>query len=157
MTMVLCDLDHFKRINDTYGHGRGDEVIVAFANHLVQAASAEASIGRLGGEEFAVLLPTGDVRSTRLFAEGVRASSSVTPVEGLPENVRVTASFGIALAEPGDTLKDLLHRADLALYQAKKDGRDRVRVAPPETLGPRTGRETRGERRRLPHRRARVA
>jgi len=127
MALVICDLDHFKAINDTFGHASGDMVIRAFGAFL-REASAQHVVGRIGGEEFAILLPGANLAAARLFAEAVRAAFSSLPVEGLPERLRCTASFGVAERMPGEMLSDLLSRADKALYEAKRDGRDCVRA-----------------------------
>lgn len=124
--LVLCDLDHFKVVNDTYGHDCGDRVIAAFANHLRLMAGQKDVLGRMGGEEFAILLPRTGLPAARLFAEGVRVSFGDALVAGLPEQIRVTASFGIAIQNRAETLSAMLRRADEALYQAKRGGRDRV-------------------------------
>ena len=130
-SIVICDLDHFKSINDTYGHATGDRVISAFAAQLQEAVADEHVVGRIGGEEFAVVLPGTNASAARLFAEGVRNSFSTAMVDGLPATFRPTASFGVAELREADTLSDMLRRADLALYEAKASGRDCVRVAAP--------------------------
>lgn len=128
--LVLADLDHFKRVNDTYGHATGDAVIAAFARHLRVTGGHGAIVGRIGGEEFAVLLPATDLSAARLFAEGVRVSFSQTGISGLPTSAkRISASFGVAEFSSGESLDILLGRADDALYQAKKNGRDSVRFS----------------------------
>ncbi len=127
--LVICDLDHFKSINDTFGHASGDQVIRAFAGFLREASPAGHVAGRIGGEEFAILLPGTNLVAARLFAETARAAFSGLPVEGLPEPLRFTASFGVAERMAGESLSDLLSRADKALYEAKRNGRDCVRVA----------------------------
>lgn len=135
--MVVADLDHFKSINDSYGHEAGDRVIRAFAEVLGQAAEDRAVIGRLGGEEFAVFIPGANLAAARLYAEGVRAGFAGLSIAALGPDRRVSASFGVAQLKAGDSLSDLLRRADAALYQAKKTGRDRVCVAQPEMPAPR--------------------
>ena len=134
VTLVVCDLDHFKAVNDTYGHACGDSVIVAFANCLRNAAGPNHVIGRIGGEEFAVLIQGGDSASGRLLAEGVRSAFSSVPVPGLPEDLRSTASFGVAEWSEGESVSTLFSQADRALYDAKKAGRDCVRVADHDPL-----------------------
>lgn len=128
LALVLCDLDHFKAINDTFGHASGDCVIRRFAGFLREAAERHLA-GRIGGEEFAIILPGTNLMAARLFAEGARSAFSGLPISGLPDSRRVTASFGVAEYSPGETLSELLGRADKALYEAKKDGRDCVRLA----------------------------
>lgn len=130
VALVLADLDHFKSVNDTYGHACGDRVIATFAGLLRDAGGQEGVAGRIGGEEFAVVLPGSGLASARLFAESVRTSLGGAIVPGLPTETPVTASFGVVERLKGETLSALLIRADVALYQAKHDGRDRVMVMP---------------------------
>jgi diguanylate cyclase (GGDEF)-like protein len=130
ISLVICDLDHFKSINDTLGHSSGDRVISAFAAFLGAAAGPGNVSGRIGGEEFAVLLPGSNLASGKLFAEGIRSAFSAMPVAGLPAELRFTASFGVAELKSGEELAELMLRADEALYIAKRDGRDRVRATP---------------------------
>jgi diguanylate cyclase (GGDEF)-like protein len=134
--LVVADLDHFKAINDSHGHQAGDQVIMAFADVLGLRADSRAVIGRLGGEEFSVFLPGADLETAARYAEGVRGAFSALVIPDLRSDQRVTASFGVAQSKPGDSLSDLLRRADAALYEAKKGGRNRVCVAPlnPPTL-----------------------
>jgi diguanylate cyclase (GGDEF)-like protein len=128
LSLVLCDLDHFKVINDNFGHASGDSVIRRFAGFLRDAAEPHLA-GRIGGEEFAIILLGTNLVSARLFAEGARSAFSGLPIDGLPDSWRVTASFGVAEYSPGETLSELLVRADKALYEAKNDGRNCVRIA----------------------------
>lgn len=130
VALVLADLDHFKTINDTYGHAVGDRVISAFGAHLRAAGGAAAVAARIGGEEFAVILPAADLTTARLFAEGVRTSFSQDGILGLsPGSRKITASFGVAALGTGEDLAALICRADDALYKAKKSGRDSVCLA----------------------------
>lgn len=129
LSLVLCDLDHFKRINDTHGHAAGDRVIEAFARLLAESTREGQAAGRIGGEEFAVLLPDANLAAARLFAENLRSAFAVIPVAGPTSGRYCTASFGVAEALPGEAGDDLQARADAALYAAKRSGRDCVRVA----------------------------
>ena len=130
VALVLADLDHFKVVNDTYGHAAGDRVIAAFAAHLRTAGGPKAIVGRIGGEEFAAILPASDLVAARLFAEGVRAALSQEAIAGLPAHAtQITASFGVAARHGNEDLGSLMRRADDALYQAKNNGRDSVRLA----------------------------
>ena len=130
VSLVIADLDHFKRVNDTYGHACGDRVIRAFADLLKEVSGDGHVAGRIGGEEFAILLAGVNLAAARLLAEGTRSAFGTLSVDCLPADYRCTASFGIAELEPGDDFGALMRRADQALYAAKKDGRDRVRGAP---------------------------
>jgi len=136
-SLIIADLDRFKALNDRYGHAAGDRVIAEFASRLKAAAGTRALAGRLGGEEFAILLPMADAAAARLFTEAVRKAFSSDSIAGLPREVRVTASFGIALCVGRESLSELLRRADEALYHAKRDGRDSVRVSYQRPPGPR--------------------
>ncbi|MEQ8295148.1 MAG: GGDEF domain-containing protein [Nitratireductor sp.] len=129
-SIIICDLDHFKAVNDSYGHPGGDLVIRAFATQLIEAKAKNHIVGRIGGEEFAILLPGANVAAARLFAETIRGAFAGLAIQGMPETARFTASFGIAELKADDTLSDMLRRADLALYEAKNSGRNCVRVAP---------------------------
>jgi diguanylate cyclase (GGDEF)-like protein len=134
VSVVIADLDHFKSINDRFGHASGDRVIEAFAAFLAEAAAGRHVAGRVGGEEFAVLLPGTNLAAARLFAEGARTAFSSLAVEGLPASHRFTASFGVAERSPGEDVSDFMNRADGALYLAKRAGRNCVRVAGPELV-----------------------
>ena len=96
VTLVIADLDHFKSINDNFGHASGDRVIEAFAGFLREAAADHHVAGRIGGEEFAIILPGTNLAAARLFAEGTRNAFGTLPIEGLPQDHRCTASFGVA-------------------------------------------------------------
>lgn len=125
--LVVADLDHFKHINDTLGHHKGDAVIAAFARLLSEHADERMVIGRPGGEEFAIFIPGTNLAAARLYAEGVRtAFAAMGPQLGVSG---LSASFGVAQLQPGDNWPEIQHQADLALYQAKKNGRDRVVAA----------------------------
>jgi len=128
-SLVLADLDHFKTVNDTFGHACGDRVIESFAAFLRDAGTPGHLAGRVGGEEFAILLPGANLAAGRLFAEGTRSAFGTLPIHPLPAGYRCTASFGVAELLPGESFWDLMRRADEALYGAKKAGRDQVRVS----------------------------
>jgi diguanylate cyclase (GGDEF)-like protein len=129
VALVIADLDHFKGINDSYGHASGDRVIETFAGFLRDAAADHHVAGRIGGEEFAIILPGTNLAAARLFAEGARSAFGTLPIDGLPQDHRCTASFGVAELHPGEGFSDLMRRADEALYQAKGAGRDCVRIS----------------------------
>jgi diguanylate cyclase (GGDEF)-like protein len=127
--VVLCDLDHFKNINDSYGHHAGDMVIRGFGALLRSCAPREAIVGRMGGEEFAVFLPNTTMEVALLLAHALRSGTAAMAIAGIPSSVTVTASFGVAnLISPGQ-LEEMLLRADVALYEAKRGGRNRVQEA----------------------------
>ncbi|MDX8478192.1 GGDEF domain-containing protein [Mesorhizobium sp. VK24D] len=129
VALVLADLDHFKALNDQHGHEAGDRVIADFAAKLRFATGTRGAAGRIGGEEFAVLLSLSDLGAARLFAEAIRTFYSAGTVDGLPPGTRVTASFGVAARTGNEGLAPLMRRADEALYKAKRNGRDSVRLS----------------------------
>jgi len=128
-SMLIADLDNFKQVNDEHGHDIGDRVIVAFADILRQAAGDHFVVARLGGEEFAVFLPGTESAGARLFAESVRTAFSALALPTLPGTLRPTVSIGVAQMDAAETEAEVLRRADNALYEAKREGRDRVRIA----------------------------
>ncbi len=129
-SVVLFDLDHFKRVNDRYGHEAGDKVLRNGAGVIAAKLHPQSVLGRIGGEEFAVLLPNTTIGEAVPLAEDLRAALSRTPFEVGDDALHVTASFGCAAAEAGDTtIDDVLRRADKALYAAKTDGRNRIKAA----------------------------
>ncbi|MCG5476303.1 MAG: GGDEF domain-containing protein [Sinorhizobium fredii] len=130
-TLILADLDRFKLVNDTYGHHAGDGVIRQFSRVLVELMPSRAVAARLGGEEFAVFLPRLGLSEARVLAHGMRAALASTRIDGLPESVNITASFGVASIGPGESLEAAMQRADKALYAAKAEGRNRVECAEP--------------------------
>lgn len=130
VSLVISDLDHFKTINDSFGHAAGDTVIVAFARFLQSITAGNHLAGRVGGEEFAILLPGASIVAARLFAEKARGAFPAMEVDGASAGRRFTASFGVAEMVEGDSINDLMARADKALYLAKNSGRDCVKIAP---------------------------
>ncbi len=133
---LMLDVDHFKRINDTFGHAAGDVVLQEIANRIDSQIRASDVAARYGGEEFVVLLPDTDIESGVNLAERIRGSVSASPYD-MPgaEAQKITTSIGIAGVKLGADDEDLktigdslLARADVALYRAKSDGRDRVAV-----------------------------
>ncbi|MDX1507176.1 MAG: GGDEF domain-containing protein, partial [Woeseiaceae bacterium] len=134
LVCLMIDVDHFKRINDTYGHGAGDVVLQEIAHRVESQVRASDVAARYGGEEFIVLLPATETAQSLRLAERIRSAVSASPIEVREGHAEtITVSIGIAgLTPPADAgdLKSLgeslIARADVALYQAKSDGRDRV-------------------------------
>jgi diguanylate cyclase (GGDEF)-like protein len=132
LSLVLADLDDFKRVNDAHGHLAGDDALRTFGE-LLEAHLRKVDVaGRLGGEEFAVLLPETDLEEATLVADRMRGALSEAPLR-LSVGVRIslTASFGIAELAPGQSAQQLVSRADAALYSAKAAGKNRVSIADP--------------------------
>ena len=136
LVCLMIDIDHFKRVNDNWGHAAGDAVLQEIAARIESQVRASDVAARYGGEEFVVLLPGTDVASALLLAERIRTAVSAAPVT-LPngETVTITASIGISDVRPAPEANDLknvgdalIARADVALYAAKSAGRDRVVV-----------------------------
>ncbi|PNP97804.1 diguanylate cyclase [Sphingobium sp. SA916] len=128
-SLIVCDIDHFKSINDAHGHALGDRVIVTLARILVQFAPAEAITARFGGEEFILFLPDADAARAATVANDIRESIAQEVARQLGLSRPLTASFGLSAVQPGDAaIHDAIARADAALYEAKTHGRNRVCV-----------------------------
>jgi diguanylate cyclase len=125
-SLLMLDVDHFKKLNDEHGHLAGDQVLAAIAKALRSAVRREDAVARYGGEEFAILLPNTLLEQAALVAEKVRSAVASTAVEQNHQNITVTVSGGLAVIEPDDTAESLIHRADAALYAAKAAGRNRT-------------------------------
>lgn len=135
VSLILIDLDHFKSINDSYGHQTGDAVLVSFARTITEAVREVDVVGRWGGEEFVVLLPGTIAAEALRAAERMRAALSERDLYFQGRQIRFTASFGVAEFNPAElSFYSLLDRVDAALYEAKKAGRNRVELAPSEVL-----------------------
>lgn len=129
--VVLFDIDNFKRINDTCGHAMGDRVIARLGQIVGEMTLLRSTAGRIGGEEFAVILPGADIAMARLFAEAIRTGFAAESF-GPDLNWPVSVSAGVTQWKPGEPLNALMVRADQALYAAKAEGRDRVVVTSPD-------------------------
>jgi two-component system cell cycle response regulator len=128
-TLVFMDIDHFKLVNDKYGHEVGDKVLREFASRIIANVRGVDLACRYGGEEFVVAMPDTDMVSASAVAERLRHSIEITPVVlgQAPHQLSITISVGVAIAEGGnDSGEALLFRADQALYRAKRSGRNRV-------------------------------
>jgi two-component system cell cycle response regulator len=128
---MILDVDHFKMVNDTYGHDAGDEVLKTFAARVKHVVRGGDLMCRFGGEEFVIIMPDTTLSVARIAAERVRAAvaASPFPIEKGARAVPVTVSIGIAESHADDTPDALFKRADRALYQSKNGGRNRVSAA----------------------------
>lgn len=127
MAMVICDIDHFKSVNDQYGHETGDTVIKEFAKGLKAILRSDDTLARMGGEEFAVFLPNTTKAEAVKLAERMRSATEELLISSVKdEPISVTASFGIASFEDAADINHYLSAADHAMYEAKKSGRNRV-------------------------------
>jgi diguanylate cyclase (GGDEF)-like protein len=128
-SVMMADLDHFKEINDTYGHQVGDKVLMELSQRLGTAVRDFDNLGRYGGEEFLIVLKNTSLSTALSVAERMREHISAGPVSLHGVMVDVTVSVGVAVVHPGDEPDDLVSRADKALYEAKSAGRNCVRSA----------------------------
>ena len=124
VTLVLLDMDYFKQINDRHGHSIGDQVLIDFCNRCCKNLRSLDALGRLGGEEFMLVLPEATAEMATTLVKRIRSCVTQSHV------IEYTFSAGIAQANPGETLEALMQRADAALYDAKHRGRDCYRISP---------------------------
>lgn len=127
--LIICDIDHFKAVNDTYGHDVGDTVLTTVARLLRDVAGDGAICARLGGEEFCILLPESNGEMTRLTAARLRVAIEMQQLVSSGRKFGLTASFGYCELAPADDLRAAMARVDAAVYRAKDDGRNLVRIA----------------------------
>lgn len=127
LSLLMLDVDHFKKINDGHGHPAGDQVLCFLADLLRRQLRLEDVVGRYGGEEFAVMLRQIPLAQAEVIAERLRGALEGSTVE-VPEPLKVTMSLGLTAFRPEDTVSQLVARADAALYRAKNSGRNRVEV-----------------------------
>lgn len=128
LSLILFDIDHFKRVNDTFGHQTGDQVLAQLAGAVGGSIRTTDLFARWGGEEFIVLMPGSDLNAAHLLAEKLRMTLENQP---FPDVGQVTCSFGVAEYKPGDNADGLMKNLDLCLYLAKASGRNRVEVCAP--------------------------
>ena len=129
LTLLMVDIDHFKKVNDTYGHDIGDEALKIMVTTVLSALRSEDVLGRFGGEEFIVLLPETDAIGAELVAQRVRQLVSEIVIDTAQEPLSFTVSIGVAEAKRDESIEEIQKRADEALYEAKKNGRDCVVTA----------------------------
>ena len=132
LSVVMMDMDHFKQVNDTYGHAVGDEVLKSLGEVIVKTIRSADLAARFGGEEFVILMPETDAARAYEAAERMRKAVESTPffISHPDSPIKKTVSIGFATMKKNDTMESLLKRADAALYDAKNDGRNKVCPVP---------------------------
>ncbi len=125
MSLIMVDIDFFKKVNDTYGHNVGDKVLIQVAHSLIRTLRNIDIVCRWGGEEFVILLPTANIKNATLLANKLKDNMHHLDIDKLDA---ISASFGVAEVREGDEMQDVIGRADMALYLAKDSGRDCVRT-----------------------------
>ena len=130
LSLVMMDIDHFKSINDRYGHKTGDEALVAVANLLKRMSRSSDVVARWGGEEFILLLPESDAQQAANHAERLRRAVSEMRIQAGDSVLTMTSSFGIATRAPEMSLEALIDASDVLLYEAKRRGRNQVCSVP---------------------------
>jgi len=128
LSLIVCDIDLFKRINDSYGHLAGDKVLKIISKSLQRNLRDSDFIARFGGEEFVVLMPETSTKEAKLVAEKLRKKVESSPFNFKKEPVQITVSFGISEFAKGETIEEVFSRADKALYKAKDNGRNQVQI-----------------------------
>ena len=128
LSFLIWDIDHFKKINDHYGHAAGDEVLRMVAQQINSRLRSTDFLARYGGEEFAMLLPGADIESAQQLADQIRLHIGECGFRYSDAHIPVTLSCGLSSFTPGDSLESVFQRADRALYQAKSMGRNRCRI-----------------------------
>jgi diguanylate cyclase (GGDEF)-like protein len=136
LSLIMLDIDYFKKINDTYGHQSGDLVLSSLGSLLLSKLRRDDVVARYGGEEFILLIPLVPPAQVLSIAEKLRKSVASHVFGSLPP---VTISLGCSVYEPGESMEDFIHRTDQALYAAKRDGRNTVRMWLPGMSGPTGG------------------
>lgn len=128
--LLIIDADHFKAINDTYGHTTGDEAIKIIAQKLRAVVRRRDPVGRIGGEEFGVLLRDADLRIAQAVAERIRSAVHLSDIPGTPADARLSVSVGGTVFEDEVSFTEIFKAADSRLYTAKAEGRNRVDIGP---------------------------
>jgi len=125
-SIALIDIHFFKQVNDQYGHKAGDDVLIAFSACVEGQLRSGESLGRYGGEEFMLVLPMADMQAALQLAQRIRKLVASAPLIEHPVPISISASFGVAQIQPGETIEQWIHRANQALYKAKEHGRNCV-------------------------------
>lgn len=128
ISIMMIDIDHFKKINDTYGHRVGDAVIVSISKTISNSVRPTDTCGRWGGEEFLVILPDSNFDDAHIVAQRILSSIENTIITVDSLQIKATASIGLSLYNDLESISDFIERADMALYRAKENGRNRVEV-----------------------------
>jgi diguanylate cyclase (GGDEF)-like protein len=126
MSVFICDIDKFKRVNDTYGHNAGDDVLSFTANLIESSCGEKESVYRWGGEEFVMVLRDTDLEGAAAKAEEIRVKLMNSDIDAEGTIIRCTLSIGVALFDPKKTIEENISVADVSLYTAKETGRNRV-------------------------------
>lgn len=134
VALMIADLDRFKSINDNHGHAVGDAIIAAFGAHVRLIGPPDMVAGRIGGEEFALLIPGATIEAARQLAEAVRTGLEAACAGRVQAKLCPTTSIGLTIGAPRTGLSALMHEADQALYEAKRTGRNRVRTFTPKPV-----------------------
>jgi diguanylate cyclase (GGDEF)-like protein len=129
LTLALADVDHFKSINDTYGHDTGDKVLIEIAHVIASHIRAYDVCGRWGGEEFLIIMPEVSAPNSAFIVERLRTAICELNICVDDQSLELSASFGIAEYRPGENISETLNRADTALFAAKRAGRNRCEIA----------------------------
>ena len=129
LCVSMLDVDHFKRINDTWGHDAGDAILCRISNELRKIMRQGDFLGRFGGEEFIVILPESTLEAAQRTAERIQDCVASLSFPELPDGERITVSQGLAIYQPGERIETTLKRADEALYIAKENGRNQIIVS----------------------------
>lgn len=127
LAVIMMDIDNFKKFNDIYGHESGDKILKEFTKTIKNAISDSCVFGRLGGEEFALVIPSINLEMAQIKAENLRKEIENLSININNQNIKVTASFGISDIENSTSIDDMIRKADKLLYKAKESGKNRVR------------------------------
>ncbi len=134
ISIIMIDIDHFKKVNDTHGHDAGDRVLILFANILQQSIRNSDLVARMGGEEFLIVFPNTQLDEAEKITNAIREKIEKTSFYATEETpLKITASFGIAMAEQVKELESAMNKADTNLYAAKRSGRNRVCIVSENT------------------------
>jgi diguanylate cyclase (GGDEF)-like protein len=131
LSYLIFDIDHFKKVNDTYGHSTGDDVIREVGGRALRCCRDTDFVARYGGEELAVIMPGVESAGAAIAGERLRAAIAASPVTSGAHSISITASVGISELRQGVSQKQLMEEADRALYRSKRDGRNRVSIHDP--------------------------